>query len=554
MPGAPGGPAETDADEAPYLIVAVLEVGHLTPRTQKNFDKNLPITFRHRWGAIQLIKEPGDGTSKVVLLRQNDGKPLPTVAKRFQTRFDEVFKDKEKPSLDQGLELAKWALEHGLVARCAEVMDKLAALYKANSAVAAYIKVKADLARPLGDDESAGAWRKLLDGYRLAQTDKHHYALLHTGSGDAEARDHLDRLENSLRGYYYWWALHGVSLPVPRQRLLGVLTDKDDDFRRLHKHLTSGSVLADAFVARRENLSVFAARRGDQAYQTLTEISKTYWEKGFNRELLITGKGRAGIPRGKNALESKQLEFEAGVARLQALLLKAMEEEREATGTSHQASRQLLFASGLLPTKVAVPEWIQSGMGGFFETPLQSPWGGPGAASPYWLPRFREYRKGKLGRTPYDTLVQVVTDGYFRHRAPGEKASAALRKARAASWALTYFLAHKELAGLQRYFKELAKMPRDIELDKDVLLACFARAFDCVGADKKVDVAKLRSLATRWDNYIRLAPLEAATIHRSIRNAYAEMSRRPAAPRPPAAPAGPGGVPGVPGGAGRPPG
>src|SRR5262249_37622101 len=153
-----------------------------------------------------------------------------------------------------------------------------------------------------------------------------------------------------------------------------------------------------------------------------------------------------------------------------------------------------------------------------------------------------------------DTLVQVVTDGYFRHRAPGEKPTAALRKARAASWALTYFLAQKELAGLQRYFKELARMPRDIELDKDVLLACFARAFDCVGADKRADAAGLRSLAARWDSYITRVPLEADAIHKAIRDAYSQMSReRAPAPRPPTNPAGPGGVPGLPG-APRPPG
>ena len=50
---------------------------------------------------------------------------------------------------------------------------------------------------------------------------------------------------------------------------------------------------------------------------------------------------------------------------------------------------------------------------------------------------------------------------------------------RASAWALTYFLAQQKLTGLQAYFKELSKMPRDIDLDDKALIACFARAMNC---------------------------------------------------------------------------
>src|SRR5439155_892122 len=104
-------------------------------------------------------------------------------------------------------------------------------------------------------------------------------------------------------------------------------------------------------------------------------------------------------------------------------------------------------------------------------------------------------------------------------------------KARATAWSLTYFLAQKKLDGLQRYFKELSKMPRDLELTDEVLLGCFARAFDAVDANKRVDTGKLTNLANQWYSYSNDVPLEAEDLVKQIRKYYEEM----AAQGPPAA-------------------
>jgi hypothetical protein len=553
MGGSPGGPkhtGDTDIDAVPYLVVAVLEVEGVTPNYAKHFANNKKVVFRHQWGGTFKLKQK-DGALEAVLLKV-DGKPLATVSHQFKKRFDEAFKDTPITSDIVGERgLAHWTLEHGLIDQFATVMDKLAETDKTHPVVAAYLKVKAELNRPPSKADVAGEWkRKVFSDYRLTQTDKHHYALLHTANSDAlsEVKPQLDLLERTFRGYYYWWALHGIALPVPKDRLMAVMTDEDDDFNRLHKHLTAGPVVTDAFFARRENLVVFSARRGDQPYGALKKAATPYWEKGFTRAELLTGRPNAGVPTGGAAY--------ADNARLMALLLKAREREWEATGISHEASRQLLFASGLLPSSVAVPEWLQFGMGALFETPLQSPWPSLGAPSPYWLPRYKELSsKGKLGKTPYETLVHLVTDGYYREWALGESAAqaqgktqdpamrknqdVALRKARAASWSLAYFLAQKERAGLQRYFQELGKMPRDMELDDKLLLDCFARAFECVDSDRKVSIPKLTALANRWDSYIKMLSLEAEGIHKQIRESFERMNAKPATPSTP--PTNPGG-------------
>ncbi len=114
---------------------------------------------------------------------------------------------------------------------------------------------------------------------------------------------------------------------------------------------------------------------------------------------------------------------------LTRLLLKALENEWDQTNTTHETSRQLLFASGLLPRNVNVPEWILFGMGSFFETPLQSPWASTCVPSPYWMPRFKDYVKAKkYESSERDTMIKLITDEYFRPKlegsaTPQEKAS-----------------------------------------------------------------------------------------------------------------------------------
>jgi hypothetical protein len=230
-----------------------------------------------------------------------------------------------------------------------------------------------------------------------------------------------------------------------------------------------------------------------------------------------------------------------------ALLMRVMEDDAELAAVSHDGTRQLLYASGLLPRGVAAPEWAQFGLGSFFETPVGSPWMSPGAPSFVYLPVFKEMVKRKrLEKSDVDTLRKVVTNSYFRF-AERAKTEGSKQKAESTAWALTYYLAQKRLDGLLRFYQELAKMPRDLELSDEVLLDAFARAFDCVDANKNVDEAKLTKLAEQWVLYVNGTNLEAEEIYSEIRKTQAEMRAQPnqGNNRGPGtgAPTGPGGIP-----------
>jgi len=101
-----------------------------------------------------------------------------------------------------------------------------------------------------------------------------------------------------------------------------------------------------------------------------------------------------------------------------------------------------------------------------------------------YLSQFQEMSRfdGKMDKAPV-ALTKVVTDQYFREAgsAKDKEQKAGLLKARTLAWSLAFFLP-REAGRPAAYFRELDKLPRDLEFDGDVLLGAFARRFDLTDA------------------------------------------------------------------------
>src|SRR5207237_1811383 len=146
-----------------------------------------------------------------------------------------------------------------------------------------------------------------------------------------------------------------------------------------------------------------------------------------------------------------------------------------------------------------------------FETPKGAYWWGTGAPNQTYLVNFKLWDTTKrLDKDAAEALKSVVTDRYFHKIKDSSNKENAQAKARTMTWALVYFLAHKKRDGLLRYYQELANQPRDLDLDEDVLLGCFARAFGVADAKNpnQVDANGLNNLAAAWYKFIRDTPLE----------------------------------------------
>ena len=419
------------------------------------------------------------------------------------------------------LEAADWALAHGLLGEFEEFMDQCVKNKDAESANAskslkdaltAYAKVKEQLKKPSDGEVATGAWKQRLS-FRLEQSD--HYSLLYSSpvAGPPEVQNRLKLLEQHMKGFYYWFALKGIALPVPTDKLVCLLVDQPSEFLKQRAVLEDEPLVSDGFYANRDNVCVFSTQRVDSSYTVFSRQAQGIYSQGFERQALLDGSARP-----------KQTVLPAEFSRYQtmALLDKLLEEEAERASISHEGSRQLFVASGLIPRNVIPPQWAQFGAAAFFETPKGPFIGAPPAASTAFWPGwgapswaytriFRDFERDHVAKTdqepdktlPADLLKQVVTDTQF-HRIINFSDRQHIIQARSNAWSLAYYLMRSRLPGMLRYFQELSALPRDLELDAKTLLATFARAFDVANATQDdIDPQKFGQLAKDWLAFLR---------------------------------------------------
>jgi len=481
---------------------------------------------------------------------------------RFEAKKTLANASKAEDRPQKLVDLAEWALQHGLQTEFVQVMNELGTFKKDHPAFLAFQRVQEALKKPTTENRDLARWQseKLVADYRVAElpADKiPHYSLLQN-LGDAnvpEVKSRLERLEESYRNFFYWFALkskdgklrymtNDKGPVVPEQRLVALLVSDPNDFKK-HHHKVFGEppLVADGFYVPRANMSVFVATRLDPLYDSLLAATSDYCGPQ-DRSRLLQGKSDPSKPKHSSTI---------------ALLIRALEAQSEVATISHESTRQLVTATGLLPRGVAAPEWIQFGMGSFFETPRGAPWPSVAGPNTLYLPQYRRWDKdGKLD--PLVELKNVITDRYFRV-SDGGKNSAATHKARTMAWALTYYLAQsRHLDELMDYYHELSRLPRDLEFDDKVLLRTFGKAFKLMDPDNPAEVSEkeLKDMADRWHQFIKgVALIDEEGILDKVRKYESDPNATVSAPAPPpgrgGAPLnGPGGNPLGGGGAPRP--
>jgi hypothetical protein len=433
------------------------------------------------------------------------------------------------------LRLGEWALEHGMMKEFHAVMNELSKLgtkpETVVKALAAYNKVRENLKKvPSTDDASQAGLRADLksEGYRLAYSPGGHYTVLTNvpSSRQDALRRRMVLMEDAFERFFYWFAFNSTTVPpMPAQRQLAILVADAKEFYAKHAVWGSLPLVGDGFLPRRDNAMVLSAEPLDE---TLTLLKINNDENCKHLKM-----GRDELLTGKVWMRQDAKENVKNTIMLQSMILvqKAMEEETERATISHEAVRQLLFSTGLLPRNVAVPEWIQYGLASFFESPPGSFY--PGLAIPSWsnLLDFKYFREKKMLGPQATVLQHVITDDFFqRARASTNRAilarSARLADkakqdediARSTAWALVYYLVKTDqLNVLFRYSQELDSLPRDLELTQRVLHRCFTRAFD--------KSTTLPNLADRWFTEMQEFVLEIPAYERAMLSARLEEAR-----------------------------
>jgi hypothetical protein len=442
-------------------------------------------------------------------------------------QFEVLKKDSFKGDRRKVLTTAEWALAHGLNDEFAALMDGLVAAKEADNAtdpqelkdaVKAYAAVKASLAAPSEEETRANFWRGRLNG--RMETSKH-YAVIYTSANanPPEVQSRLAALENHMRAFYYWFAVRGHALPVPAEKLVTVVLDTPAEFRE-RSSVGEEPLVDDGFYSHRDHLCIFSAQRLDSPYQVFERQVDPLWKAGaYDRMQLLDGSAKRRPSTTAEGDFARMMTF--------ALLERALDDEAERAAVSHEGSRQLFVASGLVPRTAVLPQWVEFGSAAVFETP-KGPFHNapiaaqtafyPGVVGPSWayLRPFHEEIKAAEGRpqgfNPADLLRSVLVDGQFNSVVSAADKDGLL-KARANAWALSYYLIKARLPGMMKFYQELSALPRDLEVDGKAILACFGRAFDMANrTNDGVDPAAFEQFAKEWVSYVKGAPLPGAEL------------------------------------------
>jgi Protein of unknown function (DUF1570) len=575
-PGMPGGGMFGAAGQPPVnpaytlggddYVTAVVEL--------KEFPKKLGGKFRgEEIGSIFHFKTKHGHTYMDVAQNEivADMSPLPGPEKQYQLKRASM-KDGSARAM---LGLADWCLTVGLTEKCREILDGMAQVKIDRSpdvaaCLDAFLKVKEIITTNIDKTEKANLWKEKIN--YTASTVSKHYALLHGDSANPdEVRRRLEALEENFKTFYLWFALRGRALPGPTEKLTAILVGDGYEFRRMRDTFDAGSLVADGFHARRENLAIFSSHRLDKAFVNFTQSIKPIYSKNQKADLLV---GKALDIKDKNAITYK----EYARATTMALIDQALQEEAEIASATHEGSKQLFAETGLLPRNVMAPEWLRFGIASLFETPKGPFPGGAGqvkvafyrgGGGPHWayMRYFEELdAKKEIERTLPDPFVGTIVDAYFQAANQAYKkttvkaeegdsktipAELLAAKARTYAWAVTYYMAKEHFPRFETFMKELSRLPRDCEIDENAIVSCFGRAFniDLGGLyASDIDGRKFQSFSIDWYRYIAglKSPSKALKVD--------PLVNAPPPGQNPGGPGGPGGPGAGPGGPGGPPG
>jgi hypothetical protein len=455
-----------------------------------------------------------------------------SLAQAAKVRREDFTKKKDKTPADY-LERADWALTNGLLddkdVGFKFYMEGLAKtdLKEGPGAdvLKAYKQVRDGLENKPTKDDSAMAWKQR---YELKSTSSDHYVLLYdmqTTTAPPDAISRLDRLEKNYQQFFYWFALRGKTPPMPDRRLIAFLVESPVEFQKYYAACDKVLMAADGFFVRRDNIIVLSTERLDEQAVTFNAHIKSLFQAGWNPKNLLKGIRPAG-----------KLVEEVDYAQTMALVQKVLQEEAEVAAVSHEGTRQLLAATGLLPRTVSLPEWVQYGLPSVWDTCKYDPvlrtgafWQGFGLPSWTHIAHYKVMEVNKELPAPEQALSAVLTDLDFR-LARFLRDPERTMKARTMSWALCYFLAQRQLDGLERYGQELSALPRDLDLDAGVTIGAFARAFKLMDANGQLDQAKFRAFASEWAKFMEIVQPPMREIMDEAQKAYKEFKTKQPAP------------------------
>lgn len=461
-PGGPmmGGPATggdgvQDHTRSIFVVVPVTkspevkngQAGLFYPALKESstYNPRWPIILHHPFGSTNLLVD----STQIQLYSEPAAKPGST--KTFPGLVLERHKDwllRSKDDTQKLLDILSDALEVGLVDEAEKMATDLLTAAKAKKGgntpaverfVTAFETIQPGLRARVQNPGEAPLWMNRIDASfsGVQTTPGDHYHMVTTGgTRTAEVQRRLAQLETNFRAFYLWHAARGVALPLPDRQLPVILAGDAREVGRLRQALDVSGVVADGYYAPDHDVLVLSPERMDEVGMTFQRQVKSMYQRGVNRERLLhpesykdkdtpllklndDGKGPAP---GMKAVDAARM-------MTWAMADAYNQYDTELAAATREGSRQLFYASGLMPKHVSSPAWLAHGSAEFFHRPRGAVFtDGPegktiatvGLAPGYGAPNFAQQKlfrdlqqKKLLPPDPAVMLKNVVTDAYF---------------------------------------------------------------------------------------------------------------------------------------------
>ena len=443
--GMPSGPAAHDPAQSILVVVpltrAVSDPRGLPFYYKKDYRSNTnpfwKVPLFHKFGHTNFYAD----NALIQGYAEYGSVPSPNRTKQSEVAEKYQAWTKNPSSTQALLDILTNALELGMVKESLEYADQLLTQVRQKKAAAtpqverfltAYEKIQKSLRASAVKPSDAQYWKEtLLTNYPPMPNDqvRGHYCLIYWDATQEERDRRLTKLEENFQAFFLLNALRGVALPVPDKPLTVVLPRTAREAIQLSKSLDGLTLVADAFYAPEHDILVLSPERLDANGRTFSQQMRNLYRQGANRSDLLSGARGPNINRVRGAKGAMAPEE---VARMMTMVMVEcfVEEEFEWAGISREGSRQLLYATGVLPKHVAIPLWLSNGSCEFFTRPKGPVFSSRGkeeknyATFPlhtgYGVPNYVRHKqfnemleKKQLNSDPGMLLRYIISDAYF---------------------------------------------------------------------------------------------------------------------------------------------
>ncbi len=437
----------------------------LIPARETKVHSGGTVTISHELGSLHVKLE------NVVKIHK-----APTVSAQYDIKLRQAKKD---PNLT--MDVAKWALQRGMIRKFHETVDKVLELNPNHAEAKRLVELRKRLDEGCKEStEQEAEMRRLVKNSNMKFKLSKHFRLMHDtpdkpeeGRRKTRAEERLELLEGVYQAFVFKFHSQGVDLDIPKDHLKVVLFNNHKDYVAFGDRLGPQIRSTAGFYEHTMNTAVFFDQGSHASFEALKKLDGAL-------QALVKQAQRERAP---------ELAMLTNLARSIRLLIQIERESQDIEVVSHEATHQLAANTGLLPRYVMIPSWVHEGLATYFESPNDASWAGFGAVNQQRLDFYKIFADAHTGDgTSVSSIDFIVGDQVFDYA----RSHGAVLNGYAQAWALTHFLLERHFDRFMQFYQKLGDMPPDVHLSAEVLNNIFNDVFK----DKRSD------LQTEWKTYM----------------------------------------------------